>query len=171
MYLDENEEPSLPSYSKLVADFIFKYKGFSILGEYAKTWAGVPDDIMYRVRNDGTLATTFEGGVEEYVKGRMMLGSGFNIEASYLFPQLFLVGARYTHLKPDKDSYMHNTLYNNRRNFYEISAAKYLTRSHAVKVQASFIYADARDGSRNLLGNDMENKNEMIFQTLLQVSF
>ncbi|MCD7900894.1 MAG: OprO/OprP family phosphate-selective porin [Bacteroides sp.] len=171
MYLDENEEPALPSYSKFVADFIFKYRGLSVLGEFAKTWSSVPDDIMYRVRNDGTLATTFEGGIDEYVKGRMMLGSGYNIEASYLFPSLYLVGVRYTHLKPDKVSHMHNTLYNNRRNFYEISAAKYLTRSHSVKIQASFIYADAREGSRNLLGNDMENKNEMIFQTLLQVSF
>ncbi|WP_163273611.1 porin [Dysgonomonas sp. 511] len=171
MYLDIDEQPALPSYSKLVADFLFKYKGLSVLGEFAKTWAGVPDDIHYRVRNDGTYATTFEGGVEDYVKGRMMLGSGYNIEASYLFPALYLVGARYTHLRPDKNSYMHNTLYNNRRNFYEISAAKYLTRSHAIKVQASFIYVDARDGSRNLLNRDMENKNEMMFQTLLQVSF
>jgi len=171
MYLDENEEPALPSYSKLVADFMFKYKGFTVLGEFAKTWAGVPDDIMYRVRNNGTLATTFDGGVDEYVKGRMMLGEGYNIEASYLFSPLVLVGARYTHLKPDKDSFMHNALYNNRRNFYEISASKYLTRSHAIKVQASFIYVDARDGSQTALGNDMGNKNEMMFQTLLQVSF
>lgn len=176
MYLDENEQPALPSYSKFLADFIFKYKGLSVLGEFAKTWAGVPNDIMYRVRNDGTLATTFddengERNVEKYVKGRMMLGSAYNIEASYLFPALYLVGARYTHLKPDKDSYMNNTLYNNRRNFYEISAAKYLTRSHAVKIQASFIYIDAANGSRNIYGNDMENKNEMMLQTLLQVSF
>ena len=171
MYLDENEQPALPSYSKFLADFLFKYRGLSVLGEYAKTWAGVPDDIMYRVRNDGSLATTFDGGVENYVKGRMMLGSAYNIEASYLFPALYLVGARYTHLKPDENSYMNNTLYNNRRNFYEISAAKYLTRSHAVKVQASFIYIDAANGSRNIYGNDMENKNEMVFQTLLQVSF
>jgi len=171
MYLDENEDPALPSYSKFLVDFIFKYKGLSVLGEFAKTWAGVPDDIMYRVRNDGTLATTFDDDVESYVKGRMMLGSGYNIEASYLLPSLYLIGARYTHLKPDKNSYMNNTLYNNRRNFYEISASKYLTRSHAIKIQASFIYIDAANGSRNIFGNDMENKNEMMFQTLLQVSF
>jgi len=177
MYLDKDENPALPSYSKFLIDFTFKYQGLTVLGEYVKTWAGVPDNIVYRVRNNGTLATSFTDddgnniSIEDYVKGRMMLGSGYNIEASYLFPQLYLIGARYTHLKPDKKSFLNNALYNNRRNFYEISAAKYLTRSHAIKIQASFIYVDARDGSTNALGNDMENKNEMMFQTLLQVSF
>lgn len=171
MYLDINEQPSLPSYSKFLVDFLFKYRGFSVVGEYAKTWAGVPDDIMYYVRNNGTLSTTFEGGVENAVKGRMILGAGYNIEASYLFPKLYLVGLRYTHLDPDDNSYLNNTLYNNRHNFYEISAAKYLTRSHAIKVQASFIYTDAGKGSRSVGSIDMGDKNEMMVQALVQVSF
>lgn len=170
MYLDADENPSLPGYSKFVADFLFKYRGLSVLGEYVKTWADVPSDIVYRVRNDGSLATTFDGGVENYIKNRMMLGEGYNIEASYLFPQLYLVGFRYTHLKPDTNSYMNNTLYFNRNNFYEISAAKYLTRSHAIKLQASYIFIDAGADSRDIYGNDMKG-NENMLQVLMQVSF
>ncbi|KAA6339046.1 hypothetical protein EZS27_012992 [termite gut metagenome] len=170
LYFDSNQQPILPSYSKLVVDFLFKYRGFSLLGEYAKTWASVPSDIVYRSRNDGSLANTFEGGVENYVKGRMMLGSGFNLDASYLFPQLYLIGFRYTHLIPDENSYMNNTLYFNRNNFYEISAAKFLSRSYAVKLQASFIYIDAGKGSRSILDNTMSG-NETMLQFMMQVSF
>jgi hypothetical protein len=170
LYLDANQRYSLPGYSKLVADFLFKYRGLSLLGEYVKTSASVPSDIVYRVRVDGSLATTFEGGVEAYVKGRMMLGSGINLEGSYLFPRLVAVGARYTRLFPDADSYMNNTLYYHRNSVYEASAARYLTRSHAVKVQASFIYIDAGEGARDVMDNVMKG-NEMMLQLLVQVSF
>jgi hypothetical protein len=171
LYMDADRKYSLPGYGKVVADFLFKYRGLYVLGEYAKTWASVPDDIVYRVRVDGTLATTFDGGLENYVKGRMMLGSGFNIEASYLFPAALLAaGARYTRLYPDENSYMNNTLYFNRNSMYEISAAKYLSRSHAVKLQASFIWTDAGAGSRDIRDNVMTG-NETLLQCLLQISF
>lgn len=170
LYMDADQNYSLPSYSKLVADFLFKYKGFSLLGEYAKTWASVPSDIYYRVRTDGTLATTFDGGVESYIKQRMLLGEGYNIEGTYTFPSLYLVGFRYTHLKPDTDSYMNNTLYFNRNNFYEITAAKFLTRSQAVKVQASYIFVDAGPDSRDVSGYAMVG-NENRFQLIMQITF
>lgn len=170
LYMDENQNYSLPSYSKLAADFLFKYKGLSVLGEYAKTWASVPSDIYYRVRNDGSLATTFDGGVESYVKQRMLLGEGYNIEGTYTLPSLYLVGFRYTHLKPDTDSYMNNTLYFNRNNFYEITAAKFLTRSNAVKIQASYIFVDAGPDSRDVSGYTMSG-NENRFQLIMQISF
>lgn len=171
LYMDANKNYSLPSYSKLVADFIFKYRGLSVLGEYAKTWASVPSDIVYRVRNDGSLATSFEGGIKSYIKSRMVLGDGYNIEASYLLPKLYLMGFRYTHLNPDKDSYMNNTLYFNRNNFYEISTAKYLSRSHSIKFQASYIFVDAGPGSRDISGKDMGGGNENMLQILMQFSF
>jgi hypothetical protein len=170
LYMDANQDYSLPGYGKIIADFLFKYRGLYILGEYAKTTATVPDDIVYRVRVDGTLATTFDGGVENYVKGRMMLGSGINIEASYLFPALFSAGARYTRLFPDDNSYMNNTLYYHRNTVYEITAAKYITRSHAVKIQASFSWTDAGEGSRDVMNNVMTG-NESALQCLLQISF
>ena len=83
LYMNDRDEIDLPDYAKLVADFAFKYRGFSMLGEYAKTWGYVPSSITKRVRNDGSTATTFdvngEQNVEAYIKNRMMLGQGFNI--------------------------------------------------------------------------------------------
>jgi hypothetical protein len=125
---------------------------------------------MYRIRNDGSLSATFDGGVDTYVKNRMMLGAGFNIDASYLFPKLYSLGLRYTHLMPDDVSYMNNTLYFNRNSFYEISIARFLSRSHAVKLQASFVYIDAGKDSRTILGN-LLSANEMLLQVMMQISF
>jgi hypothetical protein len=170
LYMDAEQRYCLPSYGRFLADFLFKYRGFYLLGEYVKTWASVPSEIVYRVRNDGSLATTFDGGLVPYVKGRMMLGSGVNVEASYLFPALFSVGVRHTRLFPDADSYMNNTLYYHRNSIYEVSAAKYLTRSHAFKLQASFVWIDAGAGARDVMNNTMSG-NETALQCLLQISF
>ncbi|MDR2413548.1 MAG: porin [Odoribacteraceae bacterium] len=171
LYLDAGQRHLLPGYGKIVADFLFKYRGLYLLGEYARAWADVPGDIVYRVREDGSLATTFDGGVEAYVKGRMMLGSGINLEASYLFPRwLASAGARYTRLFPDDNSYLNNTLYYNRNTVHELSAAKYLNRSHAVKLQASVARVAAGEGNRDVSGNVFTGP-EILFQCLLQVSF
>ena len=45
IYLNANDEESLPNYTKYGVDFLFKYKGFSALGEYIKSTAEVPSDI------------------------------------------------------------------------------------------------------------------------------
>ena len=59
IYLNNNDEESLPDYFKTGIDFLFKYKGLSALGEYVKSSATVPSDITQRVRNDGSISTSF----------------------------------------------------------------------------------------------------------------
>lgn len=166
---DENKE-ALPDYIKFVADFHFKYMGFSVLGEYVKTWAHVPGEITQRVRNDGTTSTDFSGDMKKYVKARMMLGSGYNIQAGYMFPNRLSIDARYTHFDPAEDSFLHNELYFNRNNFYEIGVGKYTTKSYAVKVQASVVFVDAEPGSKNV-NSVVTEGNETLFQAMIQFSF
>ncbi len=79
LYLNDKDKESLPDYLKWVIDFQFKYRGFSMLGKFAKTWAKVPGDITQRVRNDGTTSTDFGDSVKDYIKARMMLGTGYNL--------------------------------------------------------------------------------------------
>ena len=64
-----------------------------------------------------------------------MLGEGYNIQAGYMWRSLWSFDIRYTHLSPDKYSYMNNDLYYNRKNFYDFSVSKYLTRNYAAKIQ------------------------------------
>ena len=139
LYMDDEDNIVLPDYGKLVADVVFKYHGFSLVGEFAKSWGYVPSSISQRVRNDGSTSTTFEvDGVQDvdaYIKNRMMLGEGYNIQAGYMWRSLWSFDIRYTHLSPDKYSYMNNDLYYNRKNFYDFSVSKYLTRNYAAKIQ------------------------------------
>lgn len=139
LYQDEEGRTDLPDYGKFVADVHFKYHGFSFLGECVKTWGYVPSSITNRVRNDGTTTTNFEidgrQDVEAYIKNRMMLGWGYNLQCGYMLRSLWEVGLRYTRLCPDKYSYLNNNLYNNRHHFYDLALSKYLTRNYAAKIQ------------------------------------
>jgi hypothetical protein len=170
LYLNDANEESLPDYTKYGIDFLFKYKGFSALGEYLNATATIPTDITKRVRNDGSVSTTFTGGVDAYTRGRMMLGSGINIQAGYLFKHNFSIDARYTHLSPDTNSFLNNTLFYNRNNHYEIGVSKYMDKHYGMKFQASLTYVDAEAASRKVNG-DVFIGNEWVGRFLVQVAF
>ena len=104
------------------------------------------------------------------VKARMMLGTGYNIQAGYMFQNRLSIDARYTHFDPDKNSFLHNELYFNRNNFYEVGVSKYLTKSYAVKVQASVVFVDAEPGSKNV-NSIVTEGNETLLQAMIQFSF
>ena len=157
LYLNDANEESLPDYTKYGADFMIKYKGFSMLGEYIKTEADVPKDITQRVRNNGSTSTTFDVNgsqdVENYVKGRMMLGTAYNIQLGYLFKNGFSVDGRYTQLEADDNSFLNNGTFYNRPEYYTIGLGKYLARNYGTKIQASYTYVKANPGINDLNGN------------------
>lgn len=172
IYLDANNEESLPDFEKFGADFLFKYKGFSALGEFVKTYANVPNDITQRVRVDGTTANTFiVNGLQDvnnYVRGRMMLGEAFNIQMGYLFKNGYSIDAQYTHLKPDEHSFLKNETFYNRPENYTIGISKYLARNYGAKIQTSFTYIKGNEINDNF-GNPIQG-NEWIGRIMLTFS-
>lgn len=175
IYLNEKMEESLPDYTKYGADFLFKYKGFSLLGEYIKSEATVPTDIMYRVRNDGSVSNNFEidgvnVGVSNYVKSRMVMGSAYNIQGGYIFNKSISVDARFMHFDSDQYSFLTNATIYRRPNYYTIGLSKFFTRSHAFKIQGSFTIVDVEDGGLDILGNTIY-KNEFITNVIATLSF
>jgi len=175
IYLDEKMNESLPDYLKYGVDFLFKYQGFSVLGEFVGSSAYVPDNIMYRVRNDGSIATTFidiDGvqNVSNYVKERMILGKGYNIQAGYVFKNLISIDARYAHLEADKHSFLNNGTFYNRPDYYTVGISKYFTRGYGMKVQASVTYVTPKAGSKDLAGNTITG-NEWIMNVLTSIAF
>ena len=172
LYLNDNNDFSLPDYTKFGIDFLFKYKGFSALGEFVKATATVPDDITQRVRNDGSIATTFPVNgiedVENYVKGRMMLGEGFNLQMGYLFKSGFSVDARYTHLNADEHSFLNNPTFYSRPNYYTFGVSQYLARNYGAKIQADVTYVDGNNINDNN-SNPIEG-NEWIARVMLTFS-
>jgi hypothetical protein len=174
LYLNAMNEESLPNYLKYGLDFLFKYKGFSALGEFVGSQATVPEDITQRVRNDGSVSTSFlvDGiqDVENYVKGRMMLGKGYNIQMGYFFKSRISVDGRYTHLTADQHSFLNNGTFYNRPNYYTLGCSYYLTKGYGAKVQASFTYVDAAAGSNDISGNPI-NGNEWIGRVIMSFAF
>ena len=174
IYLDENDQESLPDYTKYGIDFLFKYKGFSALGEYIKSTAVVPDDITQRVRNDGSISESFlvDGlqNVDGYVKGRMMLGQAYNIQMGYLFKSGYSVDTRYTHLKADENSFLNNSTFYNRPNYYTIGVGKLLAKNYGAKIQASITYVDGSLGINNTQGSPIQG-NEWLTRIITTISF
>lgn len=171
LYLDEAGNYLLPDFTKFGFDFMLKYKGFSALGEFVKTSATVPDGITQRVRNDGSTSTSFtinnEQNVENYIKNRMMLGTGFNIQAGYLFKSLFSVDVRYTQLTADEFSFLKNLTFYNQPKHYTLAVSKYAARNYGFKIQASVTYAvsDADPAGA------VTTYNDWIFRLITSIAF
>ena len=183
IYLNNNDEESLPDYTKYGVDFLFKYRGFSALGEYVKSTATVPTDITQRVRSsNGTITSDFTPNVDgdgdindmiNYVKGRMMLGSAYNFQLGYLFKNNFSIDGRYTHLNADENSFMNNATFYNRPNYYTIGVTKLSGRNYGFKIQASLTYVDGSLGINhdNDPATDVVYNDELLFRLITTISF
>ena len=177
LYLNELGQQSLPDYTKYGIDFLFKYNGFSALGEYVKSSSTVPADIIERVRNDGSTSSSFlvngVQDIESYVNGRMMLGEAYNIQMGYLFKSGITIDSRYTHLKADDNSFLNNATFYNRPNYYTLGIGKLLGRNYGAKIQGSITLVDGSLGVNhdNDTATDVVFKDELLFRLITTISF
>ena len=177
LYLNELGQQSLPDYTKYGIDFLFKYNGFSALGEYVKSSSTVPTDIIERVRNDGSTSSSFlvngVQDIESSVNGRMMLGEAYNIQMGYLFKSGITIDSRYTHLKADDNSFLNNATFYNRPNYYTLGIGKLLGRNYGAKIQGSITLVDGSLGVNhdNDTATDVVFKDELLFRLITTISF
>lgn len=177
LYLNELGQQSLPDYTKYGIDFLFKYNGFSALGEYVKSSSTVPTDIIERARNDGSTSSSFlvngVQDIESYVNGRMMLGEAYNIQMGYLFKSGITIDSRYTHLKADDNSFLNNATFYNRPNYYTLGIGKLLGRNYGAKIQGSITLVDGSLGVNhdNDTATDVVFKDELLFRLITTISF
>ena len=165
----------LPDFFKFGADILFKYRGFSLIGEFVQTKAFIPDGITHRndrYNNPNNLTTNFRTySPADYVRTQMMLGSGLNLQAGYIFKSLFSIDGRFTSLRPDELSFLNNSLFYNRNKYYEIGVSKYFTKNYTFKVQASYrIIDDARLRHPNF-DRDEFDASEEVFYIMVQLAF
>jgi len=170
----DDGEGRLPDYTKYGIDFMLKYKGFSMLGEFMKAEAEVPDDINLRSDAYGSdysvFISNFRGlSGEDYARSQMMLGQAFNIQAGYLFKNLWSIDGRYTYIDADKHSFLNNGTFYNRPEYYTIGLSKYFDRSYGIKVQGSFTYVDADD--INDINGEPVNGDEWIGRIITSLAF
>ncbi|MCM5662327.1 porin [Galbibacter mesophilus] len=116
--------------STLFVDLVFKYKGFSFMGEYADRNA---DDPIAK-NSDGT--TT--GQV-------VQVGNGLNLQGGYLFKNNWEVAARYSNIDLDRAITSKPT-----ENQYTLGVSKYLV-GHKLKVQTDISYLSVIESSNQLM--------------------
>ena len=111
-------------------DAMFKFKGFSLMAEYADRDAKDP----FAKNSDGTLT----GDI-------IQVGSGFNLQSGYLLSKTVEVSARYTNISLDK-----NITGKGAENQYTLGLSKYVY-GHSLKVQTDVSYTDIGFKTNQLL--------------------
>ena len=115
----------------LFVDAVFKYNGFSFMGEYAKRDAKDP----IALDSDGITAT---GAV-------VSVGDAYNVQAGYLFKSNYEVAARYTSLELDK-----NITGKNPENQFTLGLSRYIV-GHKLKLQTDVSYLSKDGGTDQVM--------------------
>ncbi|MCF8322499.1 MAG: OprO/OprP family phosphate-selective porin [Flavobacterium sp.] len=171
LYLDSNNQEALPDYVKFGADFLFKYQGFSVLGEFVNASSRFNSNITQRVRNNGTVTPDFDSKkIQDYVNDRMILGDAYNIQGGYVFKNNISIDGRFSHIKPAANSFLNNATFFNRSHFYTLGITKFLSRSYGAKIQMDCTYINAKSGSNGLNGSPL-NGNEIIGRVMTTITF
>lgn len=105
----------------LFVDAMFKYKGFSFMGEYADRNADDP----YAKNSDGSLT----GSV-------VQIGQGLNLQSGYLFKKNWEISGRYSTIQFDK-----TVTGKEREDQYTLGLSKFIV-GHKLKVQTDVSYLD-----------------------------
>ncbi|WP_222982921.1 porin [Flagellimonas meishanensis] len=114
----------------LFVDLMFKYNGFSLMGEYAKRDADAP----IALNSDGTET----GDV-------VQVGSGLNLQTGYLLRKDWEISGRYTTIKLDQ-----NITGRNPEQQYTLGLSKYIV-GHKLKVQTDLSYLNVQNGTDELM--------------------
>lgn len=101
------------------ADLMFKYRGFSVLAEYADKTGEHP--LVYDTK-----------GVEN---GKFIVGTGISIQSGYLFKNNWEIAGRYTEVNYDR------IIHNNSTWMYTLGLSRYIV-GHNLKVQSDISLID-----------------------------
>ena len=130
MFTTEDESKNGPLFetnqTTIFADAMFKYNGFSFMGEYAKRTA------------DDVIATEADGTPTGDI---VLTGNALNLQAGYLFKSNYEIAARFTTLDYEKETGALPTTQ------YTLGASKYIV-GHKLKVQSDLSYTTI-DGNEN----------------------
>lgn len=120
----------LPNYRKLYYDVLFKFRGFSVLAEYALATAKVAE-VVY---SDAAALDRFvPGQISEF----MALGNGFNTHASYVFRKKIGFDVRYASTTREFAANNNSIIKDQQEFTYGIT--KYVLENH-LKINASLTH-------------------------------
>lgn len=91
---DADGQPAYPDYRKLSADLLFKWQGFSLLLEYENASATRLDGLC-------TAASQATALRPRQIANYLALGDGVNLQAGYLFRNLWAIDLAYSKVMPE----------------------------------------------------------------------
>ena len=136
MTYDTNGDGEIDGYfesstTTLFADMMFKYKGISVMAEYALRTAA--KDTMQIVNDDLSVTTAM-----------VQVGSGFNVQLGYMFENNWEVAGRFTQIVPG------GLLNRSQFEQYTFGISKYIV-GHKLKVQTDVSWLTTNNSSDNNL--------------------
>ncbi len=140
----------LPDYRKFYLDLLFKYQGFSFLGEYSKTSASKLDGMFTDA--DATMILV-PGQISSY----LLLGEAYNFQAGYVTLGGYSFDLRYSKLTPEFGEYSSDLMQD--VSAYSFGFSKYF-KGNAIKLQAAVTQYEYE-----------VNPNELRAELLMQISF
>ena len=143
--MNEDEEYLQHDLQTIFADMMFKYQGFSLMGEYAHK---IVSDKEVRDDADLRLSILDADGRSYYT------GSGFNLQAGYLFKKNLEVSARYTSIMPDTEVSFAGT------KEYTLGLSKYIV-GHSLKLQSDVSFFNPEEIGAS---NELRYRLQMEFQ-------
>ncbi len=129
-YMETDEGLYETNISAIFIDAMFKYRGFSFMGEFANRTADDP----YAKNADGSLT-----GDE------VQVGKGYNLMSGYLFKNNWEVTGRYTNVELDKIITGKDP-----ETQYTLGVSKYLS-GHQLKVQTDISYLDVPNNTGQIM--------------------
>lgn len=117
-----------PDYRKLYADILMKYRGFSLLGEYANATATKLDGSF--IDDKATLMLQ-----PQQISSYLVLGNSYNMQVGYVTRCGFGLDVRYTMLRPEFTDYQNSLMQN--VNGYSVGLTKYFV-GNSLKLHAAY---------------------------------
>jgi hypothetical protein len=133
---DENGDSNLPDYRQLYADLLMKYKGFSLLAEYANTSATGLDLVFLDQAATQILAP-------QQISQFLALGDSYNLQLGYVTKDGYSFDVRYGSTTPEFENYAGSVLTDMSQTSFGFSKYFY---DNALKIQASYSRFDPAVG-------------------------
>ena len=130
---NQNGDPTNPDYRKLVADAMFKYRGFAVVAEYT--------DASIYGKNLYSDAASTKQHTPETLSAKYSTGSAFNIQTSYVWKNGWAIEGRYSSITPEfniAESII------KKQKWYTAGINKYLM-NYALKAGINTTYIDEND--------------------------
>lgn len=114
-FMEENRD-----LKTIFADMMFKFRGISVMAEYADKRTATSDPMSTIKQDDGS-----------FKDKSFYTGTGLNVQAGYLFHSNWEIAARYTQINPEVKTQ------NNDHKQYTLGISKYIV-GHSLKVQTDY---------------------------------